>query len=92
MKEAVSEMILSKGILDGNLISFQIPRCRKWAKSSCLDMFDSMNCEAATSFCFTELIEPFFKTGACSSVSYGRRTKPNFFSFLLQEEIHTTSA
>ncbi|KIM81856.1 hypothetical protein PILCRDRAFT_821215 [Piloderma croceum F 1598] len=40
-----------------------IPRCRKWAKSSCLDVFDSMNCEAAMSFCSTELIEPFFKTG-----------------------------
>ncbi|KAI0310446.1 serine carboxypeptidase [Amylostereum chailletii] len=40
-----------------------LPRCAKWLKASCVDQFDDMNCEAATSFCNTELMWPYFATG-----------------------------
>jgi len=40
-----------------------IPRCRKWMKESCVDVLDSMNCEAAVTFCQTELMTPFFNSG-----------------------------
>ncbi|EIN13162.1 serine carboxypeptidase [Punctularia strigosozonata HHB-11173 SS5] len=40
-----------------------IPRCQKWAKESCVDQFDAINCGAAMSFCATEIDAPFFSTG-----------------------------
>ncbi|KAF8510886.1 serine carboxypeptidase [Hysterangium stoloniferum] len=40
-----------------------IPRCERFIKQSCVDIFDQMGCEAASSFCQTELQEPFFATG-----------------------------
>lgn len=40
-----------------------LPRCEKWLKESCIDQFDSMNCEAASNFCETELASPFESTG-----------------------------
>jgi hypothetical protein len=64
MKEAVSKVIHLKGFLDPNLILFQLSRCQKWATSSCVDVFDGMNCEAAMSFCSAELVAPFFNTSA----------------------------
>ncbi|KZV59826.1 serine carboxypeptidase [Peniophora sp. CONT] len=40
-----------------------LPRCHKWTKESCIDQFDAMNCEAASSFCSSEIMSPFFTTG-----------------------------
>ncbi|KAJ7259665.1 serine carboxypeptidase [Mycena rebaudengoi] len=40
-----------------------IPRCEKWLKESCIDVFDSINCQAAVNFCQTELTGPFWETG-----------------------------
>ncbi|CAA7260697.1 unnamed protein product [Cyclocybe aegerita] len=40
-----------------------IPRCQKWAKESCLDIFDGLSCEAAMSFCEAELLTPYVLTG-----------------------------
>jgi cathepsin A (carboxypeptidase C) len=36
-----------------------------------VDVFDGMNCEAANTFCATELMVPFFNTGAYSFNSNG---------------------
>ncbi|KAK7461330.1 hypothetical protein VKT23_008509 [Stygiomarasmius scandens] len=40
-----------------------LPRCEKWTKSSCLDQFDSINCGAATTFCYNAIATPFWQTG-----------------------------
>ncbi|KAA1475366.1 serine carboxypeptidase [Dentipellis sp. KUC8613] len=40
-----------------------VPRCEKWMKEACIDQFDSMNCEAASNFCETELFDPFMASG-----------------------------
>ncbi|KAI0047671.1 serine carboxypeptidase [Auriscalpium vulgare] len=40
-----------------------LPRCKKWAKAACIDQFDSMNCEAAQTFCASEITAPYFETG-----------------------------
>ncbi|KZT67101.1 serine carboxypeptidase [Daedalea quercina L-15889] len=40
-----------------------IPRCQQMVKKSCLDRFDSMDCEATNNFCNEELYDPFFATG-----------------------------
>lgn len=38
-------------------------RCRDWLQKSCLDKFDTLACEAATTFCTTELGDPIFASG-----------------------------
>ena len=43
--------------------SFQLPRCQKALKASCIDTFDNINCDAAGNFCSNELNDPFFATG-----------------------------
>ncbi|KIL59541.1 hypothetical protein M378DRAFT_169205 [Amanita muscaria Koide BX008] len=40
-----------------------VPRCEKWIKKSCIDVFDDIDCGAATSTCSSELSTPFFQTG-----------------------------
>ncbi|TFY57968.1 hypothetical protein EVJ58_g6707 [Rhodofomes roseus] len=40
-----------------------LPRCQHMMKESCLDRFDSIDCEAANNFCNAELYDPFFATG-----------------------------
>ncbi|KAF7975337.1 hypothetical protein HWV62_9779 [Athelia sp. TMB] len=40
-----------------------LPRCEKWVQHACIETSDAMNCEAAMSFCSTELMVPFFNTG-----------------------------
>ncbi|KAF5376948.1 hypothetical protein D9615_007272 [Tricholomella constricta] len=40
-----------------------LPRCEKWVKESCTDLYDAMNCYAALQFCGAELAEPFAATG-----------------------------
>ncbi|EPS98584.1 hypothetical protein FOMPIDRAFT_1024590 [Fomitopsis schrenkii] len=40
-----------------------LPRCQAALQKSCVDQFDSMNCEAATLFCSAEISDPFFATG-----------------------------
>ncbi|TCD70780.1 hypothetical protein EIP91_001811 [Steccherinum ochraceum] len=40
-----------------------MPRCQKWLKESCLDIFDTVSCSAAMTFCTTNLVAPFFVTG-----------------------------
>ncbi|KAG5640325.1 hypothetical protein DXG03_009214 [Asterophora parasitica] len=40
-----------------------LPRCEKWVKQSCVDLYDSINCHAALQFCGAELSEPFATTG-----------------------------
>lgn len=41
------------------LSSVQLPRCMKWLKESCTDVFDEMNCSAAWAFCQDELMSPY---------------------------------
>lgn len=41
----------------------QVPRCKKWMKEACLDVFDEINCSAALSFCSSQLSGPFSETG-----------------------------
>ncbi|KAJ3571869.1 hypothetical protein NP233_g3480 [Leucocoprinus birnbaumii] len=40
-----------------------LPRCEQWVKKSCLDHFDSIDCNAASVFCSTELLMPFYELG-----------------------------
>lgn len=40
-----------------------IPRCEALLKTSCVDLYDEMNCRAAVEFCDNEFSGPFFKTG-----------------------------
>ncbi|KAJ6614925.1 serine carboxypeptidase [Mycena sp. CBHHK59/15] len=40
-----------------------IPRCEKWMKNFCVDLFDATNCFAAVSFCESELRAPFWESG-----------------------------
>lgn len=44
-------------------LDIQLPRCQAALQKSCVDQFDSMNCEAATLFCSAEISDPFFATG-----------------------------
>ncbi|KAI0933476.1 hypothetical protein AcV5_005612 [Taiwanofungus camphoratus] len=40
-----------------------VPRCEKLMKESCVDSYDSINCEAAYLFCQAEISVPFHNTG-----------------------------
>ncbi|KAI0779113.1 serine carboxypeptidase [Irpex lacteus] len=40
-----------------------LPRCQKWLKESCHDTTDSINCNAALTFCSANVQQPFFSTG-----------------------------
>ncbi|KAF8060764.1 serine carboxypeptidase [Lyophyllum atratum] len=40
-----------------------VPRCAKWLKESCIDVYDAINCNAAFQFCSSELSDPFENTG-----------------------------
>ncbi|KAK2459316.1 hypothetical protein APHAL10511_008671 [Amanita phalloides] len=40
-----------------------VPRCEKWLKEACVDLFDDINCGAAISSCYSELASPFSQTG-----------------------------
>ncbi|KAL6307995.1 serine carboxypeptidase [Sparassis latifolia] len=40
-----------------------LPRCEKWLKEGCRDSYDAINCQAAYSFCGSEIEMPFFQTG-----------------------------
>ncbi|TFK28424.1 carboxypeptidase Y [Coprinopsis marcescibilis] len=38
-------------------------RCKEWLKKSCVDVFDEFGCQAAESFCNSELSEPLESSG-----------------------------
>ncbi|KAK7047203.1 hypothetical protein VNI00_006869 [Paramarasmius palmivorus] len=38
-------------------------RCQKWTKESCIDMFDDINCAAASNFCRDLLVNPYTESG-----------------------------
>ncbi|KAH7909697.1 serine carboxypeptidase [Hygrophoropsis aurantiaca] len=40
-----------------------LPRCQKWAKKACFDVFDSIGCKMAMDFCSKELEDTFDATG-----------------------------
>ncbi|CAA7266378.1 unnamed protein product [Cyclocybe aegerita] len=40
-----------------------IPRCQKWSKEACIDIYDGLGCDAATAFCEAELMMPYILTG-----------------------------
>jgi len=40
-----------------------IPRCERWAKAACVNVFDQMSCAAAFSFCAEELMIPYMQLG-----------------------------
>ncbi|KAG5734170.1 Carboxypeptidase Y [Termitomyces sp. T112] len=40
-----------------------IPRCKKWIKESCIDIFDNINCRAAYDFCDDAFSAPLYATG-----------------------------
>ena len=46
-----------------SILIFQIPRCEKRAKESCLDTFDAINCRAAYIFCESEIYAPVISSG-----------------------------
>ncbi|KAJ7113152.1 serine carboxypeptidase [Mycena epipterygia] len=41
----------------------RLPRCTKWVKESCQDVFDLINCQAAIEFCTLSIMVPYFDTG-----------------------------
>ena len=51
----------------------QVPRCEKWIKAACLDVFDEINCNAAISTCSSELSGPFSQTGTSPTQSLPSR-------------------
>ncbi|KAJ7737094.1 Alpha/Beta hydrolase protein [Mycena metata] len=61
-------------------MKMQMSRCTKWLKESCQDIFDSINCAAAISFCDQITFDPFVATGLnvydiskpCEPTSSGR--------------------
>ncbi|THH16795.1 hypothetical protein EW146_g3910 [Bondarzewia mesenterica] len=64
-----------------------LPRCEKWLKESCIDQFDSMNCEAASNFCNTELSAPFEATAA---LAMGLLKKPCATPSLCSQFAHSS--
>ena len=56
-------------------------------KESCVDLFDSINCNAGVGFCEAEIILPFFRTSQFPSAIAG-----TFKTDILQRRIHTISA
>ncbi|KAF5312209.1 hypothetical protein D9619_003688 [Psilocybe cf. subviscida] len=40
-----------------------LPRCKKALKESCVDIFDAIACQAASSFCNVEFIVPYMSSG-----------------------------
>ncbi|KAF9077923.1 serine carboxypeptidase [Rhodocollybia butyracea] len=40
-----------------------IPRCKKWYREACVDLYDSINCLAAISFCYPSLSASFMASG-----------------------------
>ncbi|PFH45567.1 hypothetical protein AMATHDRAFT_158699 [Amanita thiersii Skay4041] len=40
-----------------------VPRCKKWIKEACIDVFDVISCSAAVNTCQIELLGPFYLTG-----------------------------
>jgi hypothetical protein len=48
---------------DGNVNFFQMPRCEKKLKESCIDVFDEIGCRAAQQFCDYEIASPFRELG-----------------------------
>ncbi|KAF5320272.1 hypothetical protein D9611_011383 [Ephemerocybe angulata] len=40
-----------------------VPRCIEWAQKGCVDTFDMFSCQAAISFCKTEIMGPFEALG-----------------------------
>ncbi|SJK99169.1 related to PRC1-carboxypeptidase y, serine-type protease [Armillaria ostoyae] len=43
-------------------IKSMLSRCEKWMKDACIDVFDSINCGAAYSFCRTAIGTPYART------------------------------
>ncbi|KAF7302811.1 Carboxypeptidase [Mycena kentingensis (nom. inval.)] len=41
----------------------RLPRCEKWLKQSCKDVFDDINCAAAMEFCLISLLVPYAELG-----------------------------
>nr|GAT52547.1 predicted protein [Mycena chlorophos] len=41
----------------------KLPRCMRWLKESCQDVFDSINCAAAMGFCMQSFIYPYILLG-----------------------------
>ncbi|KAF7307577.1 Carboxypeptidase [Mycena indigotica] len=41
----------------------KLPRCMRWLKESCQDVFDSINCSAAMGFCMDAFIAPYVALG-----------------------------
>ncbi|KAF9060263.1 serine carboxypeptidase [Rhodocollybia butyracea] len=41
-----------------------IPRCQKWVREACVDIYDSINCRAAMDFCDTAFSASFWASGA----------------------------
>ena len=56
-------------------------------KESCVDLFDSINCNAGVAFCDAEIILPFFRTSQFSSAIVGTSKTD-----ILQRRIPTISA
>ncbi|KAJ7053908.1 serine carboxypeptidase [Mycena amicta] len=41
----------------------RLPRCQKWLKESCQDVFDVINCSSAMGFCLESLLAPYTALG-----------------------------
>ncbi|KZV92237.1 peptidase S10, serine carboxypeptidase [Exidia glandulosa HHB12029] len=76
-----------------------MPRCKTWFTESCLDMYDAMSCEAAASFCRTELsYGPFSLLGGLNRYDLSQQcddpgcgiTKTALIDFLNDADVRKT--
>ena len=54
-----------------NAYPFQLPRCQKLLKKSCIDTFDAINCRGAVGFCEDNLSYAFASSGERLSSTLG---------------------
>ncbi|KAI0784828.1 serine carboxypeptidase [Abortiporus biennis] len=45
------------------MLSSQLPRCEKRLQESCIDTFDTIDCDAAMNFCNSAVLDPFWSSG-----------------------------
>ncbi|CAK5278138.1 unnamed protein product [Mycena citricolor] len=62
MKAAVS-LISNLTPAPSSLTTYQLPRCQQRMKESCIDRFDAIDCQAAVSFCDSQLSSGMWASG-----------------------------
>ncbi|KAF7328403.1 Carboxypeptidase [Mycena venus] len=64
----------------------RLPRCTKWLKESCHDVFDLINCSTAMAFCQASLMEPYVALGL-NNYDLSKKCEGNNHCYTVMEEI-----